>query len=643
MKLCKKPDYFLVTEYWSTESREMLFIDSQLSIQMKKWNVRTKIASCFRILGDGLHTDKIKLVGVSYVFFIGPVSIEKFNKSLLKDMSMWLTYGAYNLIILTQDEKKSIDLINYLESQRIRYEKWDVDNNEIIKYKISCRELVKRTTLSNKLFDNYKKDSVMLPVVREYYTQMHTACERLRYIDVASYNRMLRFHESVEEYVLDKADGKDDSYQNFNYLTSINACLTRYNSQMVSGFSPILKQETHAWSHSLLGMGMASIAINNLGDFFYDKVGNQHIAERFIQLLSKPYQYSKSLTMSAAKDAAFQDDHIGTEIVSPIEQMPLLIFFSSRDGFRNQYNTLSIPLISLYGCNTPGWSLKTISHEASHILVDNVLDFLFKDIQQTDFQQKLSEYSYPTYKPKTYEEAILQLLGSGLLALSAEDGEEYDGPRLRNSFEYYRDEMKEIMTHAFDFLYFYHSNIRKYIEEIWVTWGELPRISASIPDYIMRSLCIIVLSAWDVENIETKAIELLKEELVKLTKNIVPVFKNQYLKDAIDYIDCHKEDKNGKLGLNSLLVRRKFLIKFVRGFLFSEDIHSIIAHEEYRLGSKAMKENINSFTKLEIPNIPFNNPLTITELYAQSTKISEAQSCLIYYILSFNYVRDRFN
>lgn len=642
MKLRKEPDYFLVTEREGIGSQKLLFVDSQLPNQMDKWEVRTKIASCFRILDDELHKDEIKLSGKSYIFFVGPVALDKLSKTVLKDMSMWLTYGAYNLIVLTQDEGMSLDFIDHLESLHVRYEKWDVNGNEIVNYKMSCHELAKRVSLSKKLFVTYEGDPVMLPVVREYYTQILTTCERLRFIDVTAYNRMLRFHQSVEDYVLEKEDGIDDSYQNFNYLTAINACLTRYNSQMVSGFSPILEQETHAWSHSLLGMGMASHAINNIGDFFYDKVGNQHIAERFAQLLSKPYPYSKPLTRSSAKDPVFQNDHIAHEVLPPdIAQMPLLIFFSSRDGFRNQHNTLSIPLISLYGCNTPGWSLKTISHEASHLLVDSVLDYLFKGIQHEDFQHRLSEYSRPLYEPKTYMEAILQSFGTGLIALSIEEGNNYNGLRFKKAFESYRDEMKEIMTHAFDFLYFYHSNVREYIEEIWATWGELPRISASIPGYIMRSLCIIVLSAWDVENIETKAIELLRRELEALNKKAKPVFKNKYLQDAIDYIDSHKEDKDGRLGLISLLVRRKFLIKFVKGFLFSEDIHSVIAHESYALGTKAMKDSLDSFARLEIPNTPFNNPLTIAELYARSIKLSEAESCLIYYILSFNYVRDK--
>lgn len=642
MKLRKEPDYFLVTERESIGSQKLLFIDRQLPNQMDKWEVRTKIASCFRILDDDLHVGDINLSGKSYAFFVGPVAIDKLSKSILKDVSMWLTYGAYNLIVFTQDESKSIILGDYLESLAIRYEKWDISGNEIIDYRMFCHELAERVVLSKKLFATYEGDAVMLPVVREYYTQILTTCERLRFIDASVYNRMLRFHQSVEEYVLEKVPGTDDSYQNFNYLTAINACLTRYNSQMVSGFSPILEQETHAWSHSLLGMGMASHAINNIGDFFYDKVGNQHIAERFAQLLTKPYPYKKTLTRSSAKESVFRDEHIAHEILpAGIAQMPLLIFFSSRDGFRNQHNTLSIPLISLYGCNTPGWSLKTISHEASHLLVDSVLDYLFTGVQDDGWLQNLSEYSRPLYEPKTYEEAILQYFGAGLIALSIEEGNNYNGLRFKKAFESHRDEMKEIMTHAFDFLYFYHSNVKEYIEEIWATWGELPRISASIPGYIMRSLCIIVLRDWEVEDIETKAIEVLREQLEALNKKAKPVFKNKYLQDAIDYIDAHKDDKDGRLGLVSLLVRRKFLIKFVRGFLFSEDIHSVIAHESYALGTKAMKDSLDSFARLEIPSTPFNNPLTIAEFYARSSKLSEAESCLIYYILSFNYVRDK--
>lgn len=646
MKLRKEPDYFLVTEHENIKDQKFIYISPKLAEQMDKWGVRTKIASCFRIQDDELSNDEISLTPDIYLFFVGPIAIAKLSRPVLKGMAMWLTYGAYNLIVATYDIKQAENFSKYLDGQSIRYEKWKVNENQIIDYNISCHELEKRAPLSRSLFDKYASDPVMLPVVREYYMQILTTCERLRYIDKTAYKRMLRFHEAVNEYVQlsdgFSDDSSDDSFQNFNYLTSINACLTRYNSQMISGFSPILEQETHAWSHSLLGMGMASLAINNIGDFFYDKVGNQRIEEKFAQILSKKYTFAKSIVKSSAKDPVFDVDHIGDEVIVNGEiQMPLLIFFSSRDGFRNQYNTLSIPLISLYGCNTPGWSLKTISHEASHLLVDSVLDYLFKNLQDTDWQKKFCIISSPKYVPLTYDEAILQSFGAGLIALSIEEGVNYDAVRFKKAFETCRDEMKEIMTHAFDFLYFYQSNVKDYIEEIWATWGELPRISSSIPGYVMRSLCIIVLSDWKVKNIEEKAIDALREQLVMLLGKARPVFKNNYLQDAIDYIDKNREDREGIPGLISLLVRRKFLIKFVKGFLFSTKIHSAISHESYALGSKSLKESLESFGRLEISEAPFNNPLCIAERYSRSAKLSEAESCLIYYNLAFNYVRDK--
>lgn len=157
MKLRKEPDYFLVTEREGIGSQKLLFIDSQLPNQMDKWEVRTKIASCFRILDDELHKDEIKLSGKSYIFFVGPVALDKLSKTVLKDMSMWLTYGAYNLIVLTQDEGMSFDFIDHLESLHVRYEKWDVNGNEIVNYKMSCHELAKRVSLSKKLFVTYEE------------------------------------------------------------------------------------------------------------------------------------------------------------------------------------------------------------------------------------------------------------------------------------------------------------------------------------------------------------------------------------------------------------------------------------------------------------------------------------------------------
>mgnify|MGYP003623919383 FL=1 len=66
------------------------------------------------------------------------------------------------------------------------------------------------------------------------------------------------------------------------------------------------------------------------------------------------------------------------------------------------------------------------------------------------------------------------------------------------------------MTHAFDFLYYYNSNLELYIEEIWSSWGELPNMESSIQEYITRCLCIIVLHDLDNFKIEDEAVGILK-------------------------------------------------------------------------------------------------------------------------------------
>ena len=196
--------------------------------------------------------------------------------------------------------------------------------------------------------------------------------------------------------------------------------------------------------------------------------------------------------------------------------------------------------------------------------------------------------------------------------------------------------MREIMTHAFDFLYFYDSDIESYIQGIWSTWAELPNMSSSIPNYVMRSLCVIVLNNIELPLIENSAIGIFREIILRLKKKNTAGAKHRLLMKALEYIDPEKNNDEHFEIIQNNLSRRRFLIQCVRTFFYSHSIKTIIAHEKWPISKKKKQE----IKQLEIPQLPFSNPLRLTELSASTKNFSEAKSYLLYYNLAFNYVRE---
>ncbi|NDV57021.1 hypothetical protein [Bacteroides sp. 519] len=652
MVIESEPDYFLVCCDLSSQAQtKTLHISKSFPEHIERWNVQTRFSPCFKvtdhILKDGifcLSDDTLHFI------FVGSLSLSRIKNSLLVDTYVWLSYGMYNIIIATPDEHKIAELRTFLEEEGLRYEYWPVSRSIIGKNEFFVPVLASPVKLSQKLLEKYSKDKVMFTAIRGYYTHVNTACERLRHISKQAYERMVLFHDSVENYILgdggDVNDNEEEKIFNFSYISSINACLTRYNSQLVMGFSPILEQDISVCGHSLFGIGMASLGINNMGDYFYDKVGGQYIGQRFVKLLGKKYGNTQILNSLSSSDAILKRDYLAEIPLSDLDNLekqrtPLLVYFSSRDGFRNQYNALSVPLIALYGCNTPGWSLKTISHEASHILVNSMLDYLLRNLQDNNWLRELVGLSCIKDLDEdndTFEKAILQLLSIGLIDIQTfESGvKDHAADDLYHCFSARNDEMREIMAHAFDFLYFYNSDLESYIGEIWSTWAELPYMSISIPDYVMRSLCIIVLNQLEHPRIEDEAINKFREIIAKLNTSKHSVFSNGHLEKVLEYINPSPDNEECLKNLQSKLIRRKFLVQCVRTFFYSHQIGTLLADEKWPISN----DKLQSLRSLEVPEIPFSNPLRVTELSASSKSLSEAKSYLLYYNLAFNYARE---
>ena len=53
------------------------------------------------------------------------------------------------------------------------------------------------------------------------------------------------------------------------------------------------------------------------------------------------------------------------------------------------------------------------------------------------------------------------------------------------------EEVEELMVHTFDFIYFYGSDVGRYVRSIWKSWESIPHLETRIREYLLRTLATI--------------------------------------------------------------------------------------------------------------------------------------------------------
>lgn len=596
-----------------------------------------RVSPCFMVTGDGLVEEIADemLKGKGWLIFAGPSPLSSIEGELTEGDAVWLTYGSYNLMWITRQESRMTAMSQFLKEKRIRFEQWTIDDGIVTETYHEAWEQGAPFNCSYTLYDLTERgnNDMLFTAIREYYNLMGVAFQRLRYIDGTAYERLKRFHEMVEIEMCSHKKSDGDSM--FFYLTSVNACLTRYNQQMVSSYSPIFGHETNTGSHSLLGLGLASLGINNLGNDVAARIVRQQILERFSCIMDKDYDAKfPPMPMVRSNENVFGMFHLDdTPAVGNVTPMPVLLYFSSRDGFRRQNGAVSIPLVALYGCAKPGWSLKTVSHEMSHILIANVLGMILPRESDNDLKKAFCNACDHTKKTATYREAVWQLFGNGMLALGVEDNKvaatQLSVETLDEFIHAFEDDMDEIMTHAFDFLYFYRNNIDNYITDVWTTWSELPGISDEwVNEYIVRSLCIVALHHLGDDSCDL--VEILLDKLITLEKE--RAFRYPYIHKAVNVLQGLKRHPILRRETMIRVANRQFLTKFVHAFLFSERIS-----EQVNTGWAPDISPLNSEDSLPIPDCKLGNLLESVGRLSKNRpeEVGCAESYLVYYQLAF--------
>ena len=446
-------------------------------------------------------------------------------------------------------------------------------------------------------------------------------------------------HDHVERTLASLAEtsgGESTPYHVLGQIITINAALARFSSQTFAGTSPISQTECHFWSNSLLGIGVATLGLWKLNRFLENKLGNARLAARILKLGSLRDNIPK-LSELPISDPIWTTDHLKSSPAvngntDPPALIPLLTYFSGREGFNSSEITISAPLASVSACNSLRWSLLTLTHEISHILV-NVMAVKIYPRLQSDGEIAAALALLKDPAPRTYLEEIRQFFLSTIIGIEATHSRNRKVGLDNESFvmvvEHWQREVEEILVHAFDFLWFYGRDSEKYIRGIWMSWATIPNIRNRINDYVVRTICA-VLTRYLMQGVQAE--ELAKDVVVSTLRALETEGQGgDHIRAALRYIDQHWENE-----IRDRVVARKDLVKLVQAFFFSEFLATEVRKEDAIVGGTDKDREGYPLAVNEVENCTITNPLRFLELYTGNKLPSAMEAAWFFYILAFS-------
>ena len=189
-------------------------------------------------------------------------------------------------------------------------------------------------------------------------------------------------------------------HQNFDRIIQINSALSYVSTQAFSGAIPILERRSLIRRSSLLGIGSAILALNNIArniENSFSKLSiDKTITEQFTN--AGPLQGLEHLPKYDSTE--WQSDSINRYRPSdtPTQSYLKLPYFSGRLGFRETEYSIAAAIQSISGGASLEWSLMTISHEMLHGHVRTIVNSISfgdeksnSEVLRTSFYEKFSE------------------------------------------------------------------------------------------------------------------------------------------------------------------------------------------------------------------------------------------------------------
>ena len=519
------------------------FTDSLASV-LRSWTASTRISPVWRLRSDLWDGARRNHAPEQYEFiFVAATNpswlVENLSTEALRELGpedLWLTVGAYNLIIRCLTSDLSDEIADKAERARKPIERWHVNGALDGKPRVEFVQPIGPFDTSDTADPNEKPASALafekaeIPdddtlsfMILEMYaltSVVETRSVQNNYPNLKS--DALGVQEEVAKLLPTGSPDIEDNEQishlkKQNLLLSLNAGLSRMASQALSGTTPITQTECHFWPHSMLGTGVANYALRNVTQFLTDAVVKNRYHIHFEANLKRRLEYPDSALPDKGKwefihteyqnlTNRFFAEYTGLDIdvekeeVEPgLDMAPNPItFFSGRDGFKNTLLTTSAPLMSVAGANCVRWNLGTISHEISHRIISGKLERIFKILEErfNNFSTYEEITAFLRSEPDTIGDLAERFISMYLAnrvweskySQSTEEVKARFASLMAAATRIFSRETEELLVHIFDFYHFYGGDDEQYVKFVWHSWAVQPSIVEKLDDYILRTV-----------------------------------------------------------------------------------------------------------------------------------------------------------
>lgn len=600
-----------------------------------KWTASTRVSPVFCVeeLGKKYSPSTCLFPGKGYLVFVGPVHPDTILARRPQRGFLWLTLGLFNAVVSVSSRTDLRNLLKWCKKENHPFDAWRIDGgiaHHFRSWSVDSQATEWRkglSSLSNAQFAGELKESI-----QEYCPLMASTLARSVALPMQVRNELHQISDEYDKLLREfkERDSEVDSrYQALGQVLTFNAGLSRFSSQTFAGTSPIAQTECHFWQHSFLGIGVATLAFRKLRQFLGATLGSARIPQRFAKFEGLPNDVPdfKDLLRNPTVDYFAS--------VTPDEDEPIiptLTYFSGRDGYHSTETTISAPLAAVSSCNSRRWSLLTVTHEIAHMVIRAVLSEILPDLHNESSLStclELLDVDEPTQN--LLAEIRRQLLFTMLKMDEAVAGRtgtvDLDTEKLRDLIQRWRQDVDEIMTHVFDFIYCYGSNAERYVGGIWASWGTVPNVSSRVRDYVVRTICAVL--SGDLRRGKI-AEETAKTKVLRCLTDLQDHNQGgRYINEAIEHIENCWETE-----IKERVKARRTLVKIVRCFLFSQTVATAVRAEPEIKGGESETQGYALRTK-RIDSQQIRNPLRFIESYTKHSSPSVIESVWMLYVLAF--------
>jgi len=398
-------------------------------------------------------------------------------------------------------------------------------------------------------------------------------------------------------------------HQDTDRIIQVNAALSSFSVQGLSGAVPVLERRSLLRRYSLLGIGTAVMALTKIARSIEIPFSKYPIEDIVDDRMNDAPQLS-GLGQLPSYDSSKWGDYSVNRWIDRIDEKEIyakLPYFSYRLGFRETEYSISAAVQSLVGGAGLEWSLLTITHEMMHGHVRKILACLFQgepdkspELKWSDFYNRFDEKMRKGQNDESLLDSLrniiftycCQTITHGSITKELQGGfkiiKDTNDPvkkikgdffipkhqaRLWRLYECEYRNISEIFVHILDFHYFYGSRLKAFIPLVWHTWGAVPHVSADIRQYLLRSLLTIAVTKTGTPMQRFKSS---MDTFVEIIHEFFDSEKDALIGDLFHFLKSNKSEKSLFLAFSASLlivdmVNKVFFCEKIRAELFGDE------------------------------------------------------------------------